>query len=236
MVGTMIPRMPGCSASHSISATERSTPWVMGTSAMPPWRSGLRAAHLGQEPVVRPGAGEGELGVGDGAGREPGPEGRRGHAGDGVGVGEHDLGRDAVGIELLVALLDVPGAAQPLLVVRLPPHDVVVIHLELLVPVGVALGQVLVELPVVLRVEVGPVPLAVQPGVGVGRDDRVAARSSLRPEHREVVVALVDEGLEPGPWHRADDATDLGRGPLRPVEVHHAAHHEIGHRDRAGPP
>ena len=34
--------MPGCSASHSISATERSTPWVMGTSAMPPWRSGLR--------------------------------------------------------------------------------------------------------------------------------------------------------------------------------------------------
>ncbi len=43
MVGTMIPRMPGWAASHSISATERSTPWVMGTSAMPPWRSGLRA-------------------------------------------------------------------------------------------------------------------------------------------------------------------------------------------------
>ncbi len=36
MVGTMIPRMPGCPASHSISATERSTPCVMGTSAMPP--------------------------------------------------------------------------------------------------------------------------------------------------------------------------------------------------------
>ncbi len=45
IVGTMIPRIPGCVASHSISATERSTPWVIGTSAMPPWRSGL-PAHI----------------------------------------------------------------------------------------------------------------------------------------------------------------------------------------------
>ena len=63
---------------------------------------------------------EGELGVGDGARREPGAERRRLHAGDGVGVGEHDLGRDAVGVELLVALVGVPGAAQALLVVASP--------------------------------------------------------------------------------------------------------------------
>ena len=124
---------------------------------------GTAAAHLGQEAVVRPRSGEGQLGVGDGAGREPGAEGRRGHAGDGVGVGEHDLGRDAVGVELLVALVDVPGAAQALLVVGLPAHDVVVIHLEQLVAVGVPLGQVLVELRVVRRVEVGPVALAGRP-------------------------------------------------------------------------
>ena len=42
MVGTMTPLMPGWAANQSISATERSTLWVMGTSAMPPWRSGLR--------------------------------------------------------------------------------------------------------------------------------------------------------------------------------------------------
>ena len=121
-----------------------------------------------------PRAGEGQLGVGDGARREAGAEWRGRHARDGVGVGEHDLRRDAVGIELLVALVDVPGASQPFLVVGLPPHDVVVIHLEQLVPVGVPLGQVLVELGVVGRVEVRPVALGGQAGVGVGGDDQVA--------------------------------------------------------------
>ena len=42
MVGTMTPLMPGWAANQSISATERSMLWVIGTSAMPPWRSGLR--------------------------------------------------------------------------------------------------------------------------------------------------------------------------------------------------
>ena len=139
------------------------------------------AAHLGQEAVVGPRPGEGQLGVGDGSGREPGAEGRRGHARDGVGVGEHDLGGHAVGVELLVALVDVPGAAQALLVVGLPPHDVVVIHLQLLVAVGVALGQVLVELTVVGRVEVGPVALAGQAGMGVGGDDQVAVAHRFAP-------------------------------------------------------
>ena len=95
------------------------------------------------------GPGEGQLGIGDLARRQSGAEGRRGHARDGVGVGEHDLGGHAVGIEFLVALLDVPGAAQAFLVFGLPPHDVVVIHLQCLVAVGLALGQVLVELSVV---------------------------------------------------------------------------------------
>ena len=107
---------------------------------------GAAGAHLGQEAVVGPGAGEGKFGVGDLPGAETGPEGWRGHAGDGVGVGEHDLGGHAVRVELLVALLDVPGAAQALFVLGLPAHDVVVIHLERLVAVRVALGQVLVEL------------------------------------------------------------------------------------------
>ena len=55
--------------------------------------------------------------------------------------------------------VDVPGAAEALLVVGLPPHDVVVIHLQQLVAVGLALGQVLVELRVVPLLEIGPVAL-----------------------------------------------------------------------------
>ena len=181
MVGTMIPRMPGCSASHSISATERSTPCVMGTERDAAVTLGAAGTHLGQEPVVGAGAGEGQLGIGDGAGGEAGPEGRRRHAGDGVGVGEHDLGGHAVGIELLVTLLDVPGAPQALFVVGLPAHDVVVIHAQQLVPVRMTLGQVLVELCVVGGVEVRAVVLAGQAGVGVGRDDHVAVAHRFAP-------------------------------------------------------
>ena len=40
IVGIMIPRMPGVPARRSISATPRSTSWVIGTSAMPARRSG----------------------------------------------------------------------------------------------------------------------------------------------------------------------------------------------------
>ena len=149
-------------------------PWVMGTERDAAVALRAAAAHFGQEAVVRPCAGEGQLGVGDGARRQPGAERWRGHARDGVGVGEHDLGGDAVGVELLVPLVDVPGAAEALLVVGLPAHDVVVIHLEQLVAVGVPLGQVVVELRVVGRVEVGTVALGGQAGMGVGRNDQVA--------------------------------------------------------------
>ena len=49
-----MPRMPGCSASHSISATERSTLWVMGTERDAAVTLRAAAAHFGQEAVVRP--------------------------------------------------------------------------------------------------------------------------------------------------------------------------------------
>ncbi len=40
MVGIMMPRIPGCEATHSISSTARSMSWVMGTRAIPPRRCG----------------------------------------------------------------------------------------------------------------------------------------------------------------------------------------------------
>ena len=142
----MTPRMPGCSASHSISATDRSTPWVIGTSAMPPWRSGLRLHISARKRLWARAPAKASSGSVIAPGGEAGAERRRGHAGDGVGVGEHDLGGHTVGVELLVALFDVPRAAQAFFVLGLPPHDVVVVHLQGLVAVGLALGQVLVEL------------------------------------------------------------------------------------------
>ena len=114
IVGTMIPRMPGLSASHSISATERSTSWQIGTRPTPAAPRRARRAQLDEEAVVRAGARERELGVLDHPGREAGAERRRLHAGDRVGVREDHLGRDAVGVHLLVALLGVERAAQAL--------------------------------------------------------------------------------------------------------------------------
>ena len=61
---------------------------------------------------------------------EAGAERRRRHAGDGVGVGEHHLSGHAVGVEFLVALVGIPRAPQALFVLGLPPHDVVVVHLQ----------------------------------------------------------------------------------------------------------
>ena len=52
---------------------------------------------------------------------------------------------DAVGVELLVALLGVEGAAEALGVLGLPAHDVVVVQLQGLVAAGLALGQEVVE-------------------------------------------------------------------------------------------
>ena len=111
-MGTMIPRMPGW-LGQPLDLRHRALDAV-GDGHQCDATVALRAAgaHLGQEAVVGACAREGQLGVGDRPGREAGTEGRRGHAGDGVGVGEHDLGGHAVRVELLVALLDVPGAAR----------------------------------------------------------------------------------------------------------------------------
>ena len=165
--------------SEAVTAVYETEPDIVAAVLPPP-------LEPGPEPLVRvtitrvempglPVFGAGWIGV------QARPEGRRRHAGDGVGIGEHDLGGDTVSVELLVALFDVPGAAQTLFVLGLPPHDVVVIHLELLVAVGLALRKVLVELRVVRGVEVWPVLLTVQPGVGVGRNDRVAVAHRFAP-------------------------------------------------------
>ena len=83
-------------------------------------RSGLVRAQLDEEAVVRARARERELGVFDHSRREARAERRRLHAGDRVGVGEDDLGRDAVGVHLLVALRGVVRAAQAFFVRRSP--------------------------------------------------------------------------------------------------------------------
>ena len=76
----------------------------------------------------------------------PAPNGGDSMPGDRVGVGEDHLGRDAVGVHLLVALLGVERAAQTFFVRRSPSGDVVVVQLHLLVAVRLALGEELVEL------------------------------------------------------------------------------------------
>ena len=141
---------------------------------MPARRSGACEQNSASQRLCAIAPAYASSGILDGAGRQPGTEGRRLHPGDGVGVGEHHLAGDAVGVELLVALLGVEGAAEALLVVALPVHDVVVIELQRLFTVGVALGEEVVERAQVLGVEVRPVLLARQPGVAVGRDDQVA--------------------------------------------------------------
>ena len=114
IVGIIMPRMPGLSASHSISATDAVD--VVAdrheADAGAPLRA--RRAQVDEEAVVRAGARERELGVLDRPGRQAGAERRRLHPGDRVGVREDHLGRDAVGVHLLVALLGVERAAQTL--------------------------------------------------------------------------------------------------------------------------
>ena len=136
IVGIMIPRMPGLPASHSISATARSTSWHDRHEPDAAAPLGARRAQLDEEPVVRTRARERELGILDHPRRQAGAERRRLHAGDRVGVGEDHLGGDAVGVHLLVALLGVERAAQPFFVRRSPSRDVVVVELHLLVAVA----------------------------------------------------------------------------------------------------
>jgi hypothetical protein len=119
----------------------------------------LRAGRtqLGQEAVVRLRPGEGQVGLVDLPGGQPGAERWRAHAGDGVGVGEQHVGRDAVAVELAVADIRVVGPPQTVLVGGLPSHDVLEIGLELLGPLGLLHRHPLVEGLVEPGLEVGPV-------------------------------------------------------------------------------
>ena len=130
-------------------------------------------AQLDEEPVVRTRARERELGVRDLGGRQARAERRRRTAGDRVGVREHHLARDAVGVELLVALGRVERAAQTFGVLLFPLRDVVVAVGHALVTDRVPLGHVRVERVVVLAVEVRAVLLARKARVAVRRDDQV---------------------------------------------------------------
>src|SRR6185312_17003520 len=138
----------------------------------------LRAvgAEFGEPSVVRPGAGETELGVEITGQAETGAERRAGAALDGVGVGIDHLGRDAVGVHFLVAPGGVPAAFETFLVLLEPllgelraarAHPV-----DLLGDRGAA-GEELVELRVVLALEVVAVQLGRQAGVRIGRDHDV---------------------------------------------------------------
>jgi hypothetical protein len=84
-------------------------------------------AQLGEPAVVGARPGHPQLGVVLTPGTEARAE-RRGRAGrDRVGVGEDDLARDAVGVELLVASGRVPPL-QPLFVLALPLGELLVAH------------------------------------------------------------------------------------------------------------
>src|SRR4029079_9389192 len=123
--------------------------------------------------------------------RQARAERRRFHAGDRIRVGEDHLGRDAVGVHLLVTLLGVERAAETLLVLGLPVRDVVVVELHLQVAIGLPLLEVLVEGAVVPLVEIRAVLLAGQARVRVGGDDRVAIvlfHRLLLSQYRQIVV------------------------------------------------
>ena len=150
----------------------------------------LRAlrAELGRPAVVRTSAREEVLGVSRGDGVESRSERSAHRAGRGVGTGEHDLRGDAVVVELVVTLRGVPRTTHPDLVeavalVVLPEPlllELVVAHerrhpgrLAALVDQRLALGELELELVVVLRVEEVLVDRRVRAGVTVCRDDHV---------------------------------------------------------------
>ena len=171
-----------------ISATRRVDVVEDGDDRDPGAARRTVGAQLGKPPVVRLRARHQQLGVAVTALTESGTERCRRARGDGVGVGEDDLTRDAVGIELLVAPGRVPAAAEAFLVLALPLlGERLVAH--------AARPQLGFELRScrLLRVEGGVVP-GVEPvavlrigktRVTVGRDHHVAlhARVSLQHVH-----------------------------------------------------
>ena len=107
----------------------------------PPRRSGLSAQRSTRKRLCARAPANASSGSSIMPAERPGAERRRLHAGDRVGVGEDHLGRDSVGVHLLVALLGVVRAAQAFFVRGLPVGDVVVVQHHLLVAVRLPLGE-----------------------------------------------------------------------------------------------
>ncbi len=137
---------------------------------------GVPGDEVGEPAVVGLRAGHAQLGVLVAGEAEADPEGGCGAAVHGVRVGEDDLGRHPVAVELLEPLGAVPAAPEALLVVVEPlVGEGLVAYAEAghLLAAAVAAGQEVVELAVVAAVEIGPVLLGGQSGVAVGGDDQV---------------------------------------------------------------
>ena len=130
-------------------------------------------AELLQPAIMCSGPPEGQPGVGDHAGGQACAEGWGLLAGDSVAVGEDDLSGHAVGVQNRVADLRVVGALQAPLVLALPLGKKLGVYLLGDSALLVALSHVAVELLVEGGVQVRPVFLTLQPGVGVGRDNDV---------------------------------------------------------------
>ena len=125
---------------------------------------------------MRLGAGQTELGVEITGESETGTEGHGGAALDRVGIGVDDLAGHTVGVEGLVALDGVPATGQLLIVILEPLLRVLVVAdtesvrcLDELM----LLGEEVVELGAILRLQIGPVLGRGQPGVTVGGDDQI---------------------------------------------------------------
>ena len=130
-------------------------------------------AQISEEPVVGPCSSEREFGVELHACGETGVEGWRAHAGYRIRIGEQHVGGHAVGIELLIADRRVVGAAKALFVGGLPPHDELVIRLELELALRFLLRDPGRERRTEPRVEIPLVLVDRKTAVAVRRDDDV---------------------------------------------------------------
>ena len=146
IVGIMIPRIPGLSASHSISATARSTSWQIGTSPTPARRSGLVAHSSTRNRLWARAPANASSGSSIMPAESPAPNG-----GDSMPVIASASGKitSAATPSASISLSRCSASyapRRPSSCVGLPVGDVVVVQLHLLVALRVALGEELVEL------------------------------------------------------------------------------------------
>ena len=186
------PRSPS-SCARRISAIAPSRSSRIGATISPAAPLRARLAQLGRPSVVRASAREEVRGTPRRDRVEPGAEGCEVRAGGRVGTREHHFAGDAVVVELLVACCRVPATAQAdlvqavaLVVLAEPLLLELVVTGERVEPGGgasrvderLALGELVVELGAVLRVEEVAVHRGVGPRVAVRRDDHVVLHGS----------------------------------------------------------